>query len=288
MSIGKYAQNLAAAKARGSKNSTPVIPTPAKQLRLELWPDAVRGIPNVVLRGALFGVSQVRKTHKKRTLIAATENYEIRFKGEAFNQTDLDTLQGMLHLAAPHPLGSKVEFTVQSFLKSIGRGTGKTQHEQFKEEIVRLIGGVVEITSLKDQKTFIGTLVQKAFRDEKTGRYVVVFDPDMLNLYQTGYTLVDADQRQALGKNSLAKWLHGFYNSHAAPYAYKVETLQKLCGSSAVLKAFKQSLKSALDNLIEVGALISWEIDRQTDLVSVVRVPSPSQLKHLTKAKRTR
>lgn len=286
------AEKLAQAKARGGKAAVPATETPRKpppaQLSLELWPDAVRGVPNAVLRGALFGVSRTRKTHKKRTMIAATENYEIRFKGETFNQTDLDVLQGMLHLAVPHPLGSRVEFTVQSFLKSIGRGTGKSQHEQFKEEVARLIGGVVEITSLQDQKTFIGTLVQKARRDEVTGRYVVVFDSDMLNLYQTGYTLVDAGQRLALGQNSLAKWLHGFYASHARPFDYKVETLRGLCGSTAAAKEFKRLLKESLANLVDVGALVSWAIDAKTDLVSVVRVPSPTQLKHLTKAKRSR
>lgn len=227
----------------------------------------------------------MRKTHKKRTLIATTENYEVRFKGETFNQTDLDTLQGMLHLAVRHPLGTRVEFSVQSFLKEVGRGTGKEQHEQFKEQIMRLVTGGIEITYIREKKTFIGTLVSKAYRDEETGRYVVVFNEDMLQLYQSGYTLIDWSQRQALGKNSLAKWLHGFYSSHAAPYPYKVETLHKLCGSSTTAKEFKRLLKDGLDKLIEVAALKNWEIELETDLVKVVRVQTKSQRKHLTTAK---
>lgn len=278
-----YEENLALAKARGSPAKKAVSKAPAvKQLSLELWPDAVRGMPNSVLRGALFGVSKVRKTHKKRTLIAAVEGYEIRFKGETFNQVDLDTLQGMLHLAMPHPLGTRVEFSVHSFLKELGRGVGKEQHEQFKEQIVRLIGGVVEITSLNDKKTFIGTLVHKAFRDEETGRYVVTFDDDMLQLYQAGYTLIDIKQRQELGQNSLAKWLHGFYASHAKPFPYKVETLYGLCGSTAErLGDFRKLLRTAMAQLANVGAIKSWSIDPKTDLVEVVNVPSQTQLKHL-------
>lgn len=283
------AEKLAQAKARGGKVATPT-PAPAKkpppaQLSLELWPEAMRGVPNAVLRGALFGVSQVRKTYKKRTLIAATDNYEVRFKGETFNQSDLDALSAMLHLAMPHPLGTRVEFSVNSFLRDIGRGISGAEHEKFKETVVRLIGGVVEITSLRDQKTFIGALVSGAYRDESTGRYVVKFNEDMLTLYQTGYTLIDAGQRRALGRNSLSKWLHGFYSSHAKPFDYKLETLQKLCGSTATAKEFKRLLKAALVNLVDVGALVSWEIDPQTDLVAVVRVPSASQLKHLAKVK---
>lgn len=91
-----------------------------RQLKLELWPDDVRGVPNAILRGALFGIGQERAVHKKRTLIAAVEGYEIRFKGDTFNQTDLDVLEGMLHAAMPHPLGKRVEFSVHAFLKALG------------------------------------------------------------------------------------------------------------------------------------------------------------------------
>ena len=255
-----------------------------RQLKLELWPEDVRGVPNAILRGALFGVSQERAIHKKRTLVAAVEGYEIRFKGETFNQTDLDVLEGMLHVAMPHPLGKCVEFSVHSFLKALGRKTSGAQHEQFKEQVTRLIGGVIEITDTKTRKTFIGALVSKAARDEDTGRYVVVFDRDMLNLYEAGYSHVDWNQRMALGKSTLAKWLHGFYATHAKPYPYKVETLHNLCGSAdKSLRSFRQKLKKALNELDSVGAIESWDIDLD-DLVTVQRVPSQSQKKHLNRA----
>jgi hypothetical protein len=257
---------------------------PDRQMKLELWPDEVRGVPNAILRGSLFGVGQERAVHKKRTLIAAVEGYEIRFKGETFNQTDLDVLEGMLHVAMPHPLGKRVEFTVHSFLKALGRKTSGEQHEQFKEQVVRLMGGVVEITDTKSKVTFMGTLVSKAFRDEETGRYVVIFDKDMLNLYEAGYSHIDWNQRMALGKSTLAKWLHGFYATHAKPYAYKVETLHKLCGSLAALKEFRRMLKKALSDLVNVGAIQSWSID-QDDLVTIQRTPSKAQQKFLNRTK---
>ena len=258
---------------------------PDRQLKLELWPEEVRGVPNAILRGALFGVGQERTMHKKRTLVAAVEGYEIRFKGETFNQTDLDVLEGMLHVAMPHPLGKRVEFTVHSFLKALGRSTGKTQHEQFKEHVMRLVTGGIEITDTKARMTFMGTLVHKAYRDEDTGRYVVIFDKDMLNLYEAGYSHIDWNQRMALGKSTLAKWLHGFYATHAKPYPYKVETLHNLCGSAASMKEFKRMLKKALDDLVGVSAIESWSID-QDGLVTVLRTPSRAQQKHLNRAAR--
>ena len=257
--------------------------TPDRQLKLELWPDEVRGVPNAILRGALFGVGQERTIHKKRTLVAAVEGYEIRFKGETFNQTDLDVLEGMLHLAMPHPLGKRVEFTVHSFLKALGRGTSGKHHEEFKEQVMRLVTGGIEITDTKARVTFMGTLVSKAFREEDSGRYVVIFDKDMLNLYEAGYSHIDWNQRMALGKSTLAKWLHGFYATHAKPYPYKVETLHNLCGSAdKSLRSFRQKLKKALDELICVRAIDGWIID-QDDLLTVQRTPSRSQQKHLNR-----
>lgn len=279
-----FEENLASAKARVGVKPKKSAVEPAKQMNLALWPDAVRGVPNAVLRGALFGVSNDRKIHKTRDIIAAVDGIEVRFKGEAFNQTDLDTWEMLLHLARLQPLGTKVEFQARELLRALGRAGGKTQHEQLKNEVVRLIGGVVEITWTEEKKTFGGALVHNFFRDEETQRYVVEFNPKLLELYGGGYTMVDWESRQALGRNNLAKWLQGFYSTHAKPYPLKVATLHKLCGSSEVLKNFKIKLKAALDKLVRVGSLKSWEI-QPGDLVAVEVVPSPSQLKHLAKSK---
>ena len=275
-------KETAARKVAESKDKKATAPE--RQLKLELWPDEVRGVPNAILRGALFGVGQERAVHKKRTLIAAVEGYEIRFKGETFNQTDLDVLEGMLHVAMPHPLGKRVEFSVHSFLKALGRKTSGADHEQFKEQVMRLVTGGIEITDTKARVTFMGTLVHKAYRDEDTGRYVVIFDKDMLNLYEAGYSHIDWNQRMALGKSTLAKWLHGFYATHAKPYPYKVGTLHNLCGSTdKSLRSFRQKLKKALDELAIVEAIEGWSIDKD-DLVTVQRAPSQSQRKHLNRA----
>ena len=95
------------------------------QLSLDLWPDPVRSFPNVVFRSALFGISKIRDVSKKRTLIAAVEGIEIRFKGERFNQTDLDVCEQLLHMAREHPLGSKIEFSAHSLLRALGRDVAR-------------------------------------------------------------------------------------------------------------------------------------------------------------------
>lgn len=272
------ANRKAVVKAPKAKQPTP-------QMSLELWPDSVRGVPNAVLRGSLFSVSQRRSTAKKRELLAAVDGIEVRFKGERFNQTDLDVWEMLLHLARQQPLGGHVEFSANSLLKELGRGTSGKHHEELKEGIARLRGGTVEVTWTKDNRTFGGGLISNYYRDEATQRYVVVFDSKMLGLYEGGYSHVDWSQRQALGNNSLAKWLHGFYSSHAAPFPYKVETIKNLCGSTIErLGDFRKLLRTALAELVDVDALTGWEIDKN-DLVAITKIPTLAQQRHLKKGK---
>lgn len=281
------AAEAAARKARELEAAVPAD-VPADKSRnssLEPWADSARGVPNVLLRNALFGIATERKVYFSRTLIASTKDIEIRFMGVAFNQTDLDVFEMLLHLARLQPLGQSFEFSAHEFLTALGRGTGKTQHEQLKDELMRLMTGGVEISFIEAKKSFMGTLVRYIKRDDETKRYSVRFEDDLLKLYGEGYTLIDWEQRQALGKNNLAKWLQGHYATHAKPYPIKVETLHKLCGSQATLNKFREKLKAALDELVRVGSLKSWEI-LLGDLLSVKAVSSQSQLKHLSKSKR--
>lgn len=275
--LAKLEQTRKQAKADGRE---PPAPLP-QQMSLDLWPDSVRGVPNAFLRGALFGVSQRREMSRKRELLASVDGIEIWFRGERFNQTDLDVWQMLLHKGRVTPLGNRVEFTAQSFLTELGRGTSGKHREELKEEIARLMSGVVEIAWTKDKKTFAGSLVANMYRDDETQRFVIMLDPKMMALYESGYSQISWTHRRALKNNNLAKWLQGFYASHASPYPYKVETLRDLCGSKqADLPGFRRLLRSALKQLVEVGAIAKWEIGKD-DLVAVVNIPSVSQVHHL-------
>ncbi|CDG86152.1 trfA family protein [Janthinobacterium agaricidamnosum NBRC 102515 = DSM 9628] len=267
-------------KLETSRRKAPKKPAP--QMSLDLWPDAVRGVPNAVLRGALFSISK-RREFVKNELIASVEGHQIRFTGQRFNQTDLDTFEMLVHLARLQPLGNRVDFTAHSLLKTMGRGTGKSQHQQLHDEIIRLRSGNVEITWEALDKVYGEGLVKKYYMDRTIGRYVVELSPEMLTLYETGYSQVDWGQRQAL-TNNLSKWLHGFYASHAKPYPYKVSTIKDLCGSTSKdLRDFRRMLKTALADLVTVGMLVDWTIDEK-DLVTVQKVPTFSQRQYLERA----
>ncbi|MDQ3061080.1 MAG: plasmid replication initiator TrfA [Pseudomonadota bacterium] len=190
----------------------------------------------------------------------------------------------------------------KSFLRLIGRGgeggvnIGKSDRDWLKNALARLSANTVEIK--QGPYAYAGSLVDEYFRDEDSGRYVLVLNPRMKVMFgREGWTQIDWSLREALRGHPLAQWLHGFYSTHACPFPLKVETLHKLCGSAtgeqtltdaeknkAILGWRDDSLIPALNVLmaacLQVGQAFSWEITHG-DLVNVSRDPSQSQRKHL-------
>jgi hypothetical protein len=275
-------ERLVAAKARGKKNAAKAAP--AQQLCLPMWPEKVRGVPNAVLRGALFTVGQDRAMFKELTTVATVDGIEISVMGPRLNQHDLDLFETLLHGQRELPLGAPVHFTARSLLKALGRGTSGKHHKELRNDMARLIGSVIHIRWTDQKKGLIDKLVERVYIDENTDHWVVEFSPQLMKLYADGYTWIDPEERKALGRNNIAKWAHGFYASHAKPFAYSVDTLWSLSGSTATRREFRRKLQTALDELKNIGSLDAWEIDAG-DLVHVKRAPSQSQRKHLTKAK---
>lgn len=279
------AENLAFAKARGTAaKKVAQKPTKSEQLALPFWPAEVRGVPNAVLRGALFTVSQEREMFKELTPVAAVDGIEISVQNARLNQHDLDLFEMLLHVQREQPLGAPVHFTSHSLLKALGRGTSGQDHKELQNDMARLIGSVVKIHWTAERKTFMGSLVERAYIDEDTDHWVVEFSRDLMVMYSQGHTWINWEDRKALGRNLIAKWAHGFYTSHAKPFAYSLDYLWKLSASAAKRKEFRRKFGIALDKLVELGSIESWTIDAN-DLVHVKRRPTPSQRKHLALAK---
>ena len=253
---------------------------PAKVIQLPLWPEAKRGAPNAVLRGALFAAVQGKgRIALDRELLAAQDGITIRYTGWQLTQSDLDVWEQTLHLARTQALGTKCYFTARGFLKALTRQASGQNLEWLKSSFARLAGAVVEISD--GRRTYFGTLIERGVRDKETGRYVVEINPDLAAFYgRSQWTQIDWEQRQLLRSKPLALWLHGFYATHAAPHALTVEYLHKLSGSQTKrLRKFKENLTQALRDLEAIGAIEAFEIIG--DLVHVRTVPSKSQQKHL-------
>ena len=267
-----------AALAEKVKQQGRLAPPPV--VHLPVWPEAARGAPNAVLRGALFAAVHGKgRRYMDREVVAAQRGVTVRFTGMQLDQADLDVWEQALHLARTQALGTQVRFTEKGFLKALGRQTGKSDREWLRSAFERLTGAVVRISD--GRRTYFGTLIEGGLRDEATGHTVLEINPKLAAFYgRSQWTQLDWEQRQQLRGKPLALWLHGFYASHAAPHPLSVAYLHKLSGSQTKqLWKFKQNLTQALRDLAGVGAIKSFEI--RAGVVHVWTVPSQSQRQHL-------
>jgi hypothetical protein len=246
------------------------------QTQLELWSEKVRGIPNSFARCALFtaaGKKEPRSTFNQ-DVIFSVQGFELTYTGEELRQDDQDVFLQLVHMTRGIPLGHKLEVTGYEILKALGWGRGGRDYERLRDSIERLSDTKIVLQS--SNVRFKGGLLPSMTRvgDSVASRFRLWLDPDVIALFgENEYSLVDWKDRLTLG--SLAKWLHSFYFTHKEPLAYTVEKIHKLCGSKAKnLRLFKAKLKLALEELVQIGFLETYQI--MGSLVSVRRrFPQP-------------
>ena len=237
---------------------------------LPRWPEQTRGIPNICLRSALFGVIQRgRRKAVKRERIAAIKGLEIHYTGWRLDQGDFDVLAHALHLASRQISGQYIQFTAKGFLKAIGRSQGKSGREWLKDSLRRLTASAVEIRIETpsaygpDYFIYTGSLLEEFCYTEEQQQYFLKFNTRLATLFDAGWTQLQWQKRLLL-RTDLAKWLHGFYASHRLPFPIKVCTLQQLCGSNCSrLADFRGKLRAALGELVRADILVGWNLDEE-------------------------
>lgn len=259
---------------------------PRQPVQLPLWPEPVRAVPNGFLRSALFavgGTSKGRKReHLKSVQLAAVEGMSVRYTGERLDQNDLDVWETVLHAVRQQAMGDKCHVTAYSLLKLMGMtDTGKTR-QLLSERIERLASAVVKIQC--GRYSYVGALISGAVHDEVTREWVIRLNPDLRPLFSPDqFTQVQWAVRQELGRNQLAKWLHGYLSSHAKPYPMKAEKLLHLAGSANKRSGWTQEIRKALTAIAAASAKHGEEFafEVKDGMVYVERHPSRSQRRHL-------
>jgi hypothetical protein len=204
---------------------------PAKVVQLDFWDDSRRAAPNIVFRSALFPALKFKEGRPflKQKRIFSTKGGEVYFTGEQFDQSDLDVYLEILNFARPFPLGTSVKFSTYAMLKALGRNTGKSDRDWLHAAIIRLCGGVVDMTDHENR--YFGQLLYGGICDEIITHYEITLNPKFAVLFGFGmWSTLDKEQRRALGRNQTAKALHAYYSTHAAPGPHEYGTLAEVAG----------------------------------------------------------
>lgn len=269
----------------------PREPVPAKVIQFPLFPAEARPASNNMARSALFSCVQGKDRQMvKDALLASQDGLEIRFTGERLNQDDHDLLMQLVHMGGHKPLGEYITVPAYAILTALGRNTGGYEHKQLRADIMRLMACVVSLSTAEFE--YLGHLIEDAAQDKTSRYWTFKFNPKLRPLYDdNAYTLIDWDQRKKLKGKDLARWLHLYLASHAAPFPVSVAYLHELSGSqSKTLFHFRAKLRLALEALEKNKDIEDWHIDKLTDLVHINRgaAITDSQQRSLTRPKRGR
>jgi len=264
--------------------------------QLALWPESERGIPNELVRCAVFSAKnrkEPRKVYRANAplVVPVIGGGEVIYIGEELRQDDETVWMQLVHLSK-ESRSEWVAFSPYSFLKSIKWPNNGASYSRLLTSIRRLATCGIEVYSTRFDRGVSTTLISKyeyAKKDDTPWR-VQVFNRDdqLLFLFDKLYSRLDWETRLALPEG-VSTWLHGFLSSHREPFAHKIETLATGAGLALDvpedapldesaraakrkerLREAKKTIKRALETLQDMGFLESFEITR-AGLVHVVR-----------------
>ena len=256
-----------------------------KPVQLDFWEDSKRAAPNAVFRSALFPALNAQQKETRLFLdqekLFSTGGLEVKFTGKQFDQSDLDVYLELLNIARPYPLGEPIKFSAYGLLKALGLTNGGDNHSRLHTVLIRLCGGVVDITDHK--KRYFGQLIHGGIRDEISLNYEITINPKFAELFGFGmWATIDKEQRRSLGRSATAKALHAYYSSHTEPAAHKFDTLSGIVGLTNSNKRQRRAdIIKAHERLKTVEFLEDYETTPETIKAHIK--PTAGQIRHLVK-----
>jgi hypothetical protein len=228
------------------------------------WSEEDRAIPNAIARSALFApIRRGRRPLYDETLIASRADVEIRYSGDQLDMADQDVWLLLIEIARRMPIGSRIAVSRYGILKALGKNTGKSDHEWLLGAIKRLVKSTVWIKAKRYQAAL--HLVDSFELDERTGKYRMRLNPELVKLYDKNeYALVDWERRKALKRHvDLAKWLQAYIATHqyGEEHRISIRLLKEWSGAKSELRHFKQDILAALTELERLGEIENPRIE---------------------------
>ena len=230
---------------------------------LPTWREDRRGSPNSFLRSALFAAIQGKdRADFKKAEIFSQQGITVTYTGQQLNQEDLTVWLALVDMMKKDPLGTECKFTAHEILKYIGLEIGGSGYERLNDAIVRMIACAVVIKT--GTRTYMGSLIGGCDINERTKVYRLDLNRNLIKLFgDNDWTAIDWEQRKQLRNKPLSLKLHDYYSSHEKPLPISLDFLSNITGSKNKQKAdFKRKTKIALDELVKIGFLKEYSIER--------------------------
>lgn len=243
-----------------------------EQVYLPSWRESAFGLPNALLRSALFTVAKLDGDERKKAVfdlpIYAQGDVVLKLTGLRLIDYDRQVLAAVLSAYRDFPLSANAEsgwvrVSFWQFAGMMGLSYGLKVHLAIRESLIRLNAAHLRLR-VNRRDVPLPRLVEVAFddgyeehatdpRNLKGSDLIALRVPEgMAELF--GPACWTAIPQVALTEYAgLVRWLTSFFSTHDKPYSLSVEDLYRYSGSDCGLREFRRRLKNALARLEEPG-----------------------------------
>ena len=239
-------------------------------------------VPITFVRCALFSVAKSGDKLDRKEIAAEVGplGMQVVYSGPYLNQDHFKAWQAAVYLARRNDgMGGK-EFVVSASEMLRAMGKQYRDHDQ-RNLLWRLMddlqGTKLNIYSCRSR--YVGSLIDAAAQDLKTGRIAVRLNPDLAQLLTDETIESDMMRMMEIGRDQIALWLNNYFASWGTYRNVTVQELHRLCGTNLDMRRFRYRLKKAGDKLL--GGVRPFITDfwvDENDLVHVVKTKTPVKL----------
>ncbi|GBG14334.1 flavocytochrome C [Novimethylophilus kurashikiensis] len=211
-------------------------------------------------------------------MLAAYGGYEIWQEAGSphLTQDHLDIWLLLIKASYDNPLNQSdktvtVSFGYREMLRHLGKTGGGADMAWLRDKLTEMRMATYRITC-GEQLTVTGLVHKFTQSPGEDGRYEVLLDAELRNLFSAGWTQLNLAHRLALaGRTSahvLAQWLHAFYSTHRSPVPLGTQKIQMLCGRAEMEAGkFNKLLQEAIEHIN--NSTIGWKCEVNNGVVSV-------------------
>lgn len=213
------------------------------------WPSVQFGIPNRLLRSAVFGVQREKRDGVLDQFnFTYREHYEITYIGPRLNQDDSIVWQAILRAIknTKSPLGKAITIKKSDVLNHLKKSNGGDNYKWLMSCLDKL--AISNLKCVKGKDVFSSSLIIGYSLNDSDSYFSAGVSSFLAPLLSEDLTDIDILRKSKLS-SQLSKWLHDFYSSHTNPIPYPVDKLHAICRSNQNMSKFKMSLKKSIDDL---------------------------------------
>lgn len=241
-----------------------------KDVYLPSWSDLAVGLPNILLRSALWTAGESSDVCLENATIATLgdnktkeeDRVGVLYTGRQLTMFDRRVFSCLLEHYAHRPLSpggelaSWVQVSFWELAQAMGNAYTLNTHVALRSSLLRL-----EAANLRVKIGLIELPVPRLMEVAFADGYGTILDSELKGSDKLAFRVLEqlatlygptswtAVPKPVLGMKGLRGWLSGFYSTHASARPLPFKTLHKLSGLGCRLNDFRTRLCAALDEL---------------------------------------